>query len=119
MIAALRKTRQPDRPRCIVLTATDVQEKQLCDFVSQVSTHQNSVRCSRHPPHDFLINDPCTWENNEACIKAQKDAEWVEGGEQCSGAWCGTDTVIQQCHHQPGTEAVPVAGNREASPDLP
>src|SRR6218665_2178768 len=69
MVAALRKTGQPDHPRRIVLTATDVQVKQLCDFVSQ---HTRTLFAALDITHDFLIHDPCTWENNEVYIKAQK-----------------------------------------------
>src|SRR6218665_3403561 len=104
MVAALRKTGQPDHSRRIFLIATDVQVKQLYDFVSQ---HNRNLFTALDIPHDFLIHDLCTCGNNEVYIKAKKNAERVKGGERCSGAWCGTDTVVQQCHHQPGgTEAV-------------
>jgi len=69
MIAALRKTGKPDHPWRIVLTATDVQVKQLYDFVSQ---HTRTLITALDITHDFLIHDPCTWENNEVYIKSQK-----------------------------------------------
>src|SRR6218665_2499361 len=69
MVAALRKTGQPDHSRRIFLIATDVQVKQLYDFVSQ---HNRNLFTALDIPHDFLIHDPCTWENNEVYIKAKK-----------------------------------------------
>lgn len=69
MVAALRKTGQPDRPRRIVLTTADIQEKQLCDFVSQ---HTSKLFSALDIPQDLLIQDPSTWESNEAYIEAQK-----------------------------------------------
>ena len=69
MVAALRKTGHPDHPRRIVLTAADIQDKQLCDFVSQ---HTRTLFTALDIPHDFLIHDPNTWENNEAYTDGQK-----------------------------------------------
>jgi len=43
MVAVLRKTGHPDHPRRIVLTAADIQDKQLCDFVSE---HTRTKHCS-------------------------------------------------------------------------
>ena len=45
MVAVLRKTGHPDHPRRIVLTAADIQDKQLCDFVFE---HTRTKHCS-HP----------------------------------------------------------------------
>src|SRR6218665_801338 len=57
-------TSRPETP-----TATDVQVKQLCDFVYQ---HTRTLFTALDIPRDFLIHDPFARENNEAYIKAQK-----------------------------------------------
>jgi len=57
MVAALRKTGQPDHPRRTVLTAADIQVKQPSDFVSQPT---RTLFTALDISHDFLTHDPCT-----------------------------------------------------------
>jgi hypothetical protein len=62
MVAALTKTGHPDHRRRIVLTATDIQDKQMCDFASQ---YTRTLFTALDIPHDFLIHDPNTWDNKK------------------------------------------------------